>query len=184
MTDDAKPIPTPLALGYAAALRIAAGHRDLDDIAQEAAIRVSEVQARRPDASTAYLYGVARHRVLDIVRGRPYTGSTSGRNAVDPLRRAETAHLGDETLHFLVAEEGFDQVEWSTLGPEIDQAIDQIACTTETPRRVARLVAAGLSASEAGRRLGFTSVGGIKAWSVARASLQESLAHLHPLVAA
>lgn len=184
MSDEDKSIPTALALGYAAAHRLAPGHRDHDDIAQEAAIRVAEVQARKPDASTAYLAGVARHRVLDMVRGCPYTGSTSGRNVVDPLRRTETAHLGDETLYFLDEEEGFERAEWSTLGPEIEEAIAQIPCTTETPRQVTRLVAAGFSASEAGRQLGLSTIGGRKAWQLARAHMEMSLAHLRPEVAA
>lgn len=186
--------PSPLALGYAAAARrVEKTNSEFDDVAQEAAIRVAEVRARKPEASTAYLAGAARHRVLDMARGRPYTGSTSGRGPNDPLRRSETASLdglaeaADATeSQFLVTDlsEEFEAAEWSTLRPLIDAAIESIPCTTNTPKIISRLVAAGLSASEAGRLAGLSSEGGRKAWQLAREHLRVQLAHLEGVVAA
>lgn len=180
----------PLRLGTASARRMAPDHPDVDDFAQEAALRVAEVADTKPGASTAYLGGVARNRVRDMILGRPFTGHTNtGRGPVDPLRLPGKASLdglgGDEeSTYFPASDGGLGRAEWRTLRPEIEAAIDSIPSVgRHTPRRVARLVAAGFSASEAGRRLGLTDVAGRKAWQFARSHLRIRLAHLEELVA-
>lgn len=171
--------PTPLDIGRATAARLAPDHRDREDVAQEAAIAVAAVRAAQPEATTAYLRGVARHRALDILGGRPFTGHV-GRGPVDPLRRAAAALDEDALPRALHAtERGYEAVEWASLRPEI---VDALEALPTTEKRVAHLVAfGGLSASDAGLRAGVSRVRGRKAWQAARARLRVSLSHLQEL---
>lgn len=186
-----------LRLGGAAARRMAPSHPDLDDIAQEAALRVLEVARLKPDASTTYLAGAARMRVRDLLRGKPWTAQEGTQSAPrDPLRRVDKATLDglgedDESRHLAVVDGSLDRVEWSTLRPELEAAVASIPVSgayagtrRETPRAVSRLVMAGHTPSEAGRLLGLSDTAGRKAWAdVARPHLAHRLAHLKELVA-
>lgn len=170
-----------LRIGYAAANRMAPDHQDLDDLAQEAAIRAAKVGETKPHAMAA----AARFRVLDLLRGKPYTGNSGGRGLKDPLRHAETASLDslreesdDDSVYAGLEEPGYAHVEWGGMAEDIDQAIETIPCRTDTPKRVTRLIMHGLSASEAGRRLGYTDAAGRSAWSSARPHLATELGHL------
>lgn len=186
-----------LRLGGAAARRMAPGHPDVDDIAQEAALRVAQVAEQKPDATVSYLAGAARMRVRDLLRGKPWTGQDGTQAAPrDPLRRGDAASLDglggeDESRLTAVLDVELDRVEWRALRAELDAAIASIPVSgayagqrRETPRAVSRLVMAGLTPSEAGRRLGLSDTAGRKAWAdVARPHLAHQLDHLKELVA-
>lgn len=171
------------------AWRFAHNHRDIEDITQEAAIDVAKVMGEKPDASRAYLMGVAQNRVLDILSGRRYTSIYVGKpgHPVDPMRRTNLAYLDslspieEESNHAPVVQGWEDDVEWSYFRPEIDAAIDELP---ETQARVSRLFMHGYNASEAARKLRLTSSAGRQSWSNARRELATSLAHLEPLVRA
>ena len=108
---------------------------------------------------------------------------------MDPLRKGSTASLTalggeEESFYTPVTDGGPGGAEWRTLRPELEAAIDAVPSIGQhTPRRVARLIMAGFSASEAGVRLGLTDTAGRKAWQFARSHLQDSLGHLRELVA-
>lgn len=183
---------TPTEIGYAAerigaeaARRMAGRDPDRDDLAQEAALTVHEVMQAKPDAPVSYLHGVARMRVRRLLtQNRVWTGLEVQRSkALDPLRRTETAAL-DAFDREPAAPDVLGEVEWATLRPEILGAIDQLPSRERAvSKRVARLVYAGFTPSEAGQRIGVGPGSGRAAWNAAKPHLRGSLGHLRDLVA-
>lgn len=171
----------PLAIAYVAARHIAASDPDFDDLAQEAALAVSAVWDSRPDASAAYLVGVAKMRIRNVLTNRRrWTGSSQRTaQALDPLRRSETASL-DALIFDPPAPDPFEEAEWRILGGEIRDAVDELTA----PQRAAAVgVAHGMSWAEIGRNRGVAPQSARESWVGARAHLRSSLAHLAPVVA-
>lgn len=173
-----------LRLGKAAAFRMAPSDPELDDLAQEAALAVLRVQEKRPDAPVAYLGGVARQTVRHLLTsGRIWTALDVTRGkAVDPLRRPWDPEEAAED----VPDAGFEEaVEWASLRPEIEAAIDLLPARggRSVGREIARGVLSGLTPGEAARARGRSADTGRAAWRDAKPALAFHLSHLKELVA-
>lgn len=67
---------------------------DFDDFVQEVFIEIWEVMAKKPEMPPAYLYGVARMKIKNVIGNhKVWTGQPTSTKVRDPLRRKDWAAI-------------------------------------------------------------------------------------------
>lgn len=174
-----------LELGRRAAGRFALGDPDLDDLAQEGALRAMRAAELHPELGEGHYLWAAKQRVKDKIKHRTWTGQDASTGTpVDPLRRPHSstdeifAEVGDgETAErvrvlFAVEDRGFEEAEWRAMAREhIDQAVEHLF--TDDQRTVVRNVERGVPIKDALPGKSRSAAWG--AWYRAKAQLQQEL---------